>query len=118
MYTAAVLRTTSGHLLRWLTKGTTTLEDDGFVFQTPHGEPLPHHMTVNLGLFDDRSPQVTVENNFNVSAEDIVNQSRPAIERLANEVRRSIDGVNDNLADAQNRVNNIDNAQVVIGDER
>lgn len=53
LYTAAVLNENSGHLLRWLTKALTTLEQDGFLFQTPQGSPLPHHMTVNLGAFDD-----------------------------------------------------------------
>lgn len=53
IYTAAVLNENSGHLLRWLAKGLTSLEDDGFLFQTPQGNPLPHHMTVNLGAFDE-----------------------------------------------------------------
>lgn len=54
MYTAAVLRDTSAHLLRWITKALTTLEGDGFAFRTPQSESIPHHMTVNLGTFDDR----------------------------------------------------------------
>lgn len=51
-YTAAVLRPTSGHLLKWITRAVLKPEDDGFLFQTPQGEPLPHYMTLNLGEFD------------------------------------------------------------------
>lgn len=53
IYTAAVLNENSRHLLRWLTKANTTLEADGFLFQTPQGDKLPHHMTINLGSFDE-----------------------------------------------------------------
>ena len=53
IYTAAVLNENSAHLLRWLTKALTDLENEGYVFKTTQGEPLPHHMTLNLGTFDE-----------------------------------------------------------------
>lgn len=53
-YTAAVLRPTSALLLKWIARAVLKLEPDGFLFETPQGEPLPHHMTLNLGAFDDK----------------------------------------------------------------
>lgn len=52
MYTAAVLTDNSADLLRLLTEKLLNPEADGFRFETPQGEPLPHHMTINLGQFD------------------------------------------------------------------
>jgi hypothetical protein len=53
MYTAAVLRPNSVLELLQALRETTDLESRGFVCLTPQGEPLPHHMTINLGTFDD-----------------------------------------------------------------
>ena len=52
MYTAAVLRQTSALLLKWIAKSLAQPEEFGFRFETPQGEPLPHHMTMNLGAID------------------------------------------------------------------
>jgi hypothetical protein len=52
MYTAAVLTDVSANLLKWMVRALTKLEEEGFVFQTEQGNPLPHHMTINLGAFD------------------------------------------------------------------
>lgn len=52
MYTAAVLSQLSADLLKWIVRGTSDLEQWGFEFKTERGDPLPHHMTINLGDFD------------------------------------------------------------------
>lgn len=52
MYTAAVLTPISAELLKWIMRGTVALEDEGFVTETGQGNPLPHHMTINMGSFD------------------------------------------------------------------
>lgn len=52
MYTAAVLRKESAEDLLLAMRGKTNLEEEGFECVTPQGEPLPHHMTINLGSFD------------------------------------------------------------------
>jgi len=52
MYTAAVLAPMSAQLLKWITKALIRPEKDRFVFQTEQKQPLPHHMTINLGEFD------------------------------------------------------------------
>jgi hypothetical protein len=52
MYTCIKLSPISGALLKWIVRGTLRLEDAGFVFVTDNGDPLPHHMTINLGGFD------------------------------------------------------------------
>jgi hypothetical protein len=54
MYTAAVLDSESVDLLTTLMRNTLDLEKLGFELQTPQREPLPHHMTINLGRFDHR----------------------------------------------------------------
>jgi len=64
IYTAAVLKENSRHLLRWLAKALTTLEEDGFRFQTSQAELLPHHMTLNLGAFDDSLNDPSVLGGF------------------------------------------------------
>ena len=51
IYTAAVLTPQSANLLRWAMRAATKgfeLEND-FGFKTPQNEPIPHHMTINLG---------------------------------------------------------------------
>lgn len=53
MYTAAVLHPISANLLRWIQRGILDLEQEGFVVQTQQGQLLPHHMTINLGKFDE-----------------------------------------------------------------
>lgn len=50
MYTAAVLTLESIEILKNLASRL-GLED--FVYQTPQGDALPHHMTINLGKFDE-----------------------------------------------------------------
>jgi hypothetical protein len=54
MYTAVVLSEMSADLLKWIVRATADLEVSGFHFQTAQGTPLPHHMTVNLGGFDEK----------------------------------------------------------------
>jgi len=53
MYTAAVLRPDSALKLKQIMREKIDLENLGFECKTPQGEPLPHHMTLNLGLFDN-----------------------------------------------------------------
>lgn len=50
MYTAAVLNKNSVDVLKKIVVENLNLQ--GFVFETKQGEPLPHHMTINLGTFD------------------------------------------------------------------
>lgn len=52
MYSAAVLTRNSAELLKWMIRATLKLEESGFKFETPRGDSLPHHMTINLGKFD------------------------------------------------------------------
>lgn len=52
MYTAAVLKPTSAALLKWILRATINLETQGFCLKTQAGEPLPHHMTINMGSLD------------------------------------------------------------------
>lgn len=52
MYTAAVLRPESVELLTKIMREHRDLESEGFEYKTPSGDPLPHHMTINLGRFD------------------------------------------------------------------
>jgi len=60
MYTAAVLRQESTKDLLLAMRSKTNLEEEGFECVTPQGEPLPHHMTINLGKFDSilNDPQI------------------------------------------------------------
>ncbi len=53
MFTAAVLRPTSAALLKWIMRATLNLETQGFCLKTQAGEPLPHHMTINMGSLDE-----------------------------------------------------------------
>lgn len=50
MYTAAVLRSEAVEMLLQKMQEKLSLEE--FECMTPQGEPLPHHMTINLGTFD------------------------------------------------------------------
>lgn len=52
MYTAAILKPSSVNILLWLMQKT-RYEKRGFVPKTPTGDPLPHHMTINLGGLDE-----------------------------------------------------------------
>jgi hypothetical protein len=52
MYTAIVLENISADLLRWIVRGTLKLEENGWKFETAQGNPLPHHMTLNMGDFN------------------------------------------------------------------
>lgn len=52
MYTAAVLTEVSANLLRYMVMFHVKLHEQGFHFRTESSE-LPHHMTINLGPFDD-----------------------------------------------------------------
>ena len=52
MYTAAVLQPESADVLKQAMRDAIDLENRGFECVTPQGEPLPHHMTMNLGPFD------------------------------------------------------------------
>lgn len=52
MYTAAVLQPKSVEKLLHVMREKLDLEKHGFECVTPQGEPLPHHMTINLGPFD------------------------------------------------------------------
>ena len=63
MYTAAILTEESAALLKQsvLEKIGTSL--DGFHFQTLAGVPLPHHMTINLGSFDEHLNDPSILNN-------------------------------------------------------
>lgn len=49
MYTAIVLDEKSVGILKNISR---QLDLEGFVYETPQGEPLPHHMTINLGPLD------------------------------------------------------------------
>ena len=49
MFTAAVLGRISVALVTWILRGTIDLESKGFYLETPGGDPIPHHMTINLG---------------------------------------------------------------------
>jgi hypothetical protein len=53
MYTAAVLTGTSRTILQWLLKKTFDYTVLGYLLETPRGDPLPHHMTINLGFLDE-----------------------------------------------------------------
>lgn len=53
MFTAAVLQPNSAALLKWIMRGTLDLESEGFQLTTKAGDPLPHHMTLNMGRFDE-----------------------------------------------------------------
>lgn len=50
MYAAAVLSKASADLLKGFVIGHSEL--DSYEFETGNGDPLPHHMTINLGAFD------------------------------------------------------------------
>lgn len=52
MYTAAVLRSSEVIALIDVFQRLVDLEPQGYQLKTPEGEPLPHHMTINLGRFD------------------------------------------------------------------
>ena len=52
MYTAVVLDDTSVNILKNIAIAFFDLENKGFVFETQQGNPLPHHMTVNMGEMD------------------------------------------------------------------
>lgn len=60
MYTAAILADSSSKLLH--SKFIEKIDPDplGFIFETKFGQRLPHHMTINLGPFNDsiNSPEV------------------------------------------------------------
>lgn len=60
MYTAAVLHPKSVEKLLRIMREKLDLEKHGFECLTPQGEPLPHHMTINLGPFDTKvnSPEI------------------------------------------------------------
>jgi len=53
MYTAAVLTPISADLLKWIMRATLRLEDSGFEVKNSQGDPLPHHMTINMGPLDE-----------------------------------------------------------------
>ena len=53
MYTAAVLTPTSQTTIRWLILNTFKCEKSGYIFKTPVGGTLPHHMTLNMGPLDE-----------------------------------------------------------------
>lgn len=62
MYTAAVLTPLSVNLLKWIVRATIKLEEAGFLFETIRGDPLPHHMTINLGVIDRKlNPLIVLE---------------------------------------------------------
>lgn len=53
MYTAAVLEDGQRNLLQIaLTEVAPDIEDKGYLFETSRGDLLPHHMTINMGDFD------------------------------------------------------------------
>lgn len=52
MYTAVVLDGDSQEKLKLFLQQNPALENFGFLFQTSRGDPLPHHMTINLGALD------------------------------------------------------------------
>jgi len=52
MYTAIVLDKQSCQLLTWATKALVP-NWTNFKFETQHQDPLPHHMTINLGEIDE-----------------------------------------------------------------
>jgi hypothetical protein len=58
MYVAAVLTDESATLLRSIVQSNLRLEN--FQFETSRGDPLPHHLTINLGSFDKElnSPEI------------------------------------------------------------
>lgn len=60
MYTAAVLDMNSRLTLRQALSSSRNMEEFGFVFKTSAGESLPHHMTINLGNFNQNlnNPQI------------------------------------------------------------
>lgn len=53
MYTAAVLVDGQRNLLQIALSELLDLEAEGFLFQTPKGDALPHHLTINMGEFDE-----------------------------------------------------------------
>ena len=53
MYTAAVLTEESATQLKQAVLDRISQSLEGFEFQTLAGVPLPHHMTINLGSFDE-----------------------------------------------------------------
>ncbi len=59
MYIAAVLDQASILILRGAVRDAildaicVDIEAEGFKFETPAGGPLPHHMTINMGEFDE-----------------------------------------------------------------
>lgn len=73
MYTAAVLTPLSAQLLRWIMKGTEDLEKSGFLLETPQGDFIPHHMTINLGRFDETlNPKSILGNQAIVKVDKLV----------------------------------------------
>jgi hypothetical protein len=52
MYTAAVLLPDSAQKLKNFVESQNKMELLGFEYKTPSGQSLPHHMTINLELFD------------------------------------------------------------------
>lgn len=54
MYTCVVLSEMSADLLKWIVRAVTDLEEAGFRFHTDQDKPLPHHMTINLGGFNEK----------------------------------------------------------------
>ena len=73
MYTAAVLCPNSSALLRWMARAILRLEEKGYAFKTPHGEPLPHHMTINLGALDETlNPATWMGADVLLSVEELV----------------------------------------------
>ena len=60
MYTAAVLEMNSRLFIRQALVELRNMEEFGFVFQTAAGESLPHHLTINLGSFNQalNDPQI------------------------------------------------------------
>lgn len=63
MYTASVLTLKSASYLKWVLRGSIGLPD-GYEFMTPNGDPLPHHMTVNMGEIDTKLNPVAFMDHF------------------------------------------------------
>lgn len=53
MYTAAVLTPQSSDLLQSKFEEKINPKLLGFIFETKYGQKLPHHVTINLGTFDE-----------------------------------------------------------------
>lgn len=54
MYTGLIIDAQSKQLLTWAFKALIPdWENRGYLFRTQHNHPLPHHMTINMGKFDN-----------------------------------------------------------------